>query len=142
MLGQTSGLSRDGVVMADQDGAGGAKTIAVALGDILSIANFGSFGSGSTPAHPAELDTLAFSGDGLTAGNMILTQQGANVVITFDGDVNATQVTLENVTIEQLESNATAGNFRFDGQAVVTNSVDIWEAARNNHVIDHLNTVT
>jgi Ca2+-binding RTX toxin-like protein len=128
--------------MADQDGSGGAKTFAVALSDTLSIANFGSFGSGSTPADPAELDTLAFSGPGLTAGNMILSQQGANVVVTFDGDASATQVTLENVTIEQLESNATAGNFRFDGQAAVTNSVDIWEATRNNHVIDHSNTAT
>src|SRR5262245_27465255 len=107
--------------MADLNGAGGALTYAIAPGDNLVINNFGTFGIGSQPAVPSELDTLVFDGAGLTARNMTLRQVGSHVVVTFGG-IADTSVTLTNTTIETLENIAGAGNFRFDGQTAVTNS--------------------
>jgi len=87
--------------MADLDGAGGAKTFPFDFFNETSIANFGAFGTGGTPTDPAELDTLAFTANGLTAANMILLQQGTSVLVRFDGGSSGA-ITLENTTIEQL----------------------------------------
>jgi len=84
-------------------GAGGNKVIVVALGDNLTVDSFGAFGTGSSPASPGELDTLQFTGAGMTAPNLVLNQVGADVVVTFDG-ITGTSVTLTNLTIEQLEN--------------------------------------
>ncbi len=127
--------------MADFDGAGGAQTFAVASGDNLIIDNFGTFGTGSLPVDPAELDTLAFSGAGLTARNMILRQVGSDVVVTFSGVAN-TSVTFTNTTIETLENIAGAGNFRFDGQASITNSINVWTATQQQSTISQSSNVT
>ena len=113
--------------MTTVSGSGGAKTITVSPGDKLTVVNFGGFGPDAAPAAPAELDTLRFLGAGMTAAAMLMVQAGANVVITFDG-VLGTQVTLINTTIEQLENIAGTGNFRFFGEASVTDSVDVWNS--------------
>ncbi len=114
----------------------------VVPGDALTIDNFESFGPGNVPADPSELDTIAFAGTGLTAASMMMTQSGPDVVITFDGDETATTVTLKGTAIALLDNAAGLGNFRFDGQAAVTDSVDVWGAVENGHVVHHANTVT
>jgi hypothetical protein len=50
-----------------------------------SIIGFGGFGTGANPSAAvlADLDTLQFTGTGLTAKNLQLTQDGANLKITF-----------------------------------------------------------
>ena len=68
--------------------------------------------------------------NGLTAANLILAQAGSSVVVSFDGQTDGT-ITLENTTIEQLGNIAGQGNFRFFGEAAVTDSLDIWSAGEN-----------
>ena len=102
--------------MADLDGAGGAKTFSFDFFNDTSIANFGAFGTGGTPADPSELDTLAFGAKGLTAANMILIQHGTSVVSASMASRPESQITLENMTIEQLGNIAGQGNFRFFGE--------------------------
>ena len=127
--------------MATVSGSGGAKTITVSPGDQLKVTNFGAFGTGAAPASPAELDTLQFLGAGMTAQNLILTQSGSSVFITFDGVPN-TLVRLVDVTIEQLENIVGAGNFRFVGEGSVTESVDVWSAAQTGSGVAQANGVT
>jgi hypothetical protein len=129
--------------MADLDGAGGAKTFSFDFFNDTSIANFGAFGTGGAPDDPSELDTLAFGAEGLTAANMILTQLGTSVVISFVGEFgHENQITLETMTIEQLGNIAGAGNFRFFGEPAVTDSLDIWGAIENGSVVHTYGTVT
>jgi hypothetical protein len=129
--------------MADLDGAGGAKTFSFDFFNDTSIANFGAFGTGGTPADPSELDSLAFGAEGLTAANMVLTQLGTSVVISFVGDFgHENQITLEAIAIEQLGNIAGAGNFRFFGEPVVTDSLDVWGAAENGSTVHTFGTVT
>ena len=127
--------------MADLDGAGGAKTFSFGFFNDTSIANFGAFGTGGTPADPSELDTLAFGAEGLTAANMILLQQGISVLVRFDGSSSGA-ITLETMTIEQLGNIAGVGNFRFFGEAAVTDSLDIWGASENGAKVHGPGTVT
>jgi Ca2+-binding RTX toxin-like protein len=127
--------------MADLDGAGGAKTFSFDFFNNTSISNFGAFGTGGTPDDPSELDTLAFTANGLTAANMILLQQGTSVLVRFDGS-SFGAITLENTTIEQLGNIAGQGNFRFFGEAAVTDSLDVWGAAENGAKVHSPGTVT
>ncbi|MBI2254448.1 MAG: FG-GAP repeat protein [Proteobacteria bacterium] len=120
--------------MADGDGAGGNQVFQVLPGDNLTIDSFGAFGNGTLPLDPLELDTLRFSGSGLMAPNLLLRQVGADVLITFSGVAN-TSVTLTNITIEQLENIAAAGNFQFDGEATVSDGVDVWSASQINGAV-------
>ena len=113
--------------MADGNGAGGNRTFAVALGNNLTFDSFGFYGAGVDVEEPAEIDTLVFTGAGLTAANMQLRQVGADVVITFIGVPN-TSVTLTGMSIELLDNTDGTGNFQFNGEAAPTNSVDIWNA--------------
>ena len=122
-------------------GAGGNKVIVVALGDNLTVDSFGAFGTGSSPASPGELDTLQFTGGGMTAPNLVLNQVGADVVVSFDGIVG-TSVTLTNLTIEQLENIAGQGNFLFVGESGVIESLDVWTATQVSGTVEHANDVT
>jgi Ca2+-binding RTX toxin-like protein len=115
--------------MADGNGAGGNQVFQVLAGDNIVIDSFGSFGNGGAPLDPLELDTLRFSGSGLIATNLLLRQVGADVLVTFAGVAN-TSVTLTNITIEQLENIAAAGNFQFNGEPSVSDSVDVWSASQ------------
>jgi Ca2+-binding RTX toxin-like protein len=110
--------------MSNISGAGGNKVISVAAGDNLTVDSFGVFGTGATASQPAELDTLKFLSTGMSGPNMVLTQSGANVVVTFDGVAN-TQVTLTNVTIDQLENIQNQGNFIFAGQNTPVDTLDV-----------------
>jgi hypothetical protein len=127
--------------MADLDGAGGAKTFSFDFFNDTSIANFGAFGTGGTPDDPSELDTLAFTAAGLTAANMILLHQGTGVLIRFDGSSSGT-ITLEDMAIERLGNISGLGNFRFFGEATVTDSLDIWGAGETGSKVHSPGTVT
>jgi Ca2+-binding RTX toxin-like protein len=127
--------------MTTISGSGGANSFTVNAGDVLTVDGFGAFGIGAAPINPAELDTLVFLGAEMTARNLILEQTGSDVLIRFDGDA-ATQITLTNITVEQLENIAGAGNFRFYGESAVTDGVDVWAAAEQAKVVDHANVTT
>jgi hypothetical protein len=129
--------------MADLNGAGGAKTLAFDFFGDTSIENFGTFGTGGTPSDPSELDTLAFGREHQTARNLMLDQLGANVVVRFAGDEpEAGRITLENTTVERLGNITGVGNFRFFGEAAVTDSLDIWNAAENRSAVQRPGTVS
>jgi Ca2+-binding RTX toxin-like protein len=100
------------------------------------IAGFGAIGAGNHPGSATrdELDALRFVGPGLVGSNMLLRQEGADVVITFAGDP-ATKVALQGIRIDQLDnlmvSGKAIGNFIFDGQSKVVDNLDI--VAANAH---------
>jgi hypothetical protein len=129
--------------MADLNGAGGAKTLAFDFFVDTSIENFGTFGTGSSPADPSELDTLAFGLEHQTARTLLLGQLETSVVISFaDDEPGAGRITLENTTIEQLENIVNIGNFRFFGEAAATDSLDIWNAIQNQSVVYRPGTIS
>lgn len=129
--------------MANESGLGGNVEFQVTPGTNLAIDSFGGFGSGESPsaAEEMELDTVAFSGTGMTANNMLMRQAGANVVITFAGVAN-TSVTLTNTTVEKLENVSNLGNFRFDGEADVSDSIDVWRGNQQSSSVAREDTVT
>lgn len=92
------------------DGAGGQKAFRITRGSgRIVIENFGGIGARDkqTLAVLAELDTLRFEGSGLTAQNLLLTQQGHDLVITFEQVFN-TQVVLKNFWLESLDNYSSA----------------------------------
>ncbi|MEH2084588.1 MAG: choice-of-anchor Q domain-containing protein [Nostoc sp.] len=111
-------------------GSGGQKKFVIPRGEgNHTVVSFGGFGTGNNPTPPSEIvsqiDTLQFTGSGLTAKNLLLTQQGTNLEITFEG-VSDTKVVLQNFALQNLEDAVTGiGNIIFDGQTSVTNSFDV-----------------
>ncbi|MEH2135495.1 beta strand repeat-containing protein [Nostoc sp.] len=125
--------------------------------DIDIITDFGGVGKGTHPtaAVIAEVDTLNFQDDSrLTAQNMILTQNGNNLEITF---VNASyyqddatpKVILQNFALENLDNlskstgaSVNLGNILFYGQTTITDSFDVFNANSTQSTIFNKNTVT
>lgn len=120
------------------------------------IVNFNGVGRGVTPsaATLAEVDTLIFAGTGLVASNLLLTQAGNNLVVTFDGVAN-TRVTLTDFALEDLDNLQTstgaavnAGNILFNSQvnnqgtARLQDSFDVFNAEWNFSQIFNRNSVT
>jgi Ca2+-binding RTX toxin-like protein len=134
-------------------GGGGKDTFVISRGgSIDSIADFGGVGRGGNPSAAilANVDTLRFSGTGLTAKKMLLTQIGANTEISFVG-VNNTKVILQNLTLESLDNHrksngagADVSNILFNGEpsAPATDAFDVWDANLNNAQVFRKNTVT
>jgi Ca2+-binding RTX toxin-like protein len=124
-------------------GSGGQKTFVINRGDSITITDFGGVGRGTNPSPTvvAEVDTLKFQGAGLTARNLLLTQNGADLEITFEG-VTDTKVTLQNFELENLENLAGLGNILFDGQTTIADSFDVFDADSTRNTIFNQNTVT
>ena len=115
-----------------------------------TITDFGGVGKGTNPtaAVIAEVDTLNFAGDGLTAQNLVLTQNGSNLEITFDAD-DSPKIILQNFALENLDNlslstGATVdlGNILFSGQTTITDSFDVFNANSTQGTIFNKNTVT
>ena len=92
------------------NGLGGKKTFVIHSGDQVLIAGFGAIGADNHPSSATldELDALRFVGPGLVGHNMLLRQEGTDVVITFAGDP-ATKITLQDIRIDQLDNLTTGG---------------------------------
>ncbi|MEH1768590.1 beta strand repeat-containing protein [Nostoc sp.] len=113
------------------------------------ITDFGGIGKGTNPtaAVIAEVDTIKFQGAGLTARNLVLTQNGSNLEITFEGPFN-TKVILKNFKLEDfknLKASGTRpaiGNILFDGQTSITDSFNVLDANSTDTSIGIKNTVT
>nr|MDZ8046157.1 calcium-binding protein [Nostoc sp. DedQUE02] len=119
------------------------------------ITDFGGVGKGTNPtaAVIAEVDTIKFEGDDLTAQNLLLTQNGNNLEISFQGDAYTTrflgpQVILKNFKLENLENlkasgtTPAIGNIIFDGQTSITDSFNVLDANSTDTTIGIKNTVT
>ncbi|WDD36477.1 calcium-binding protein (plasmid) [Nostoc sp. UHCC 0926] len=118
------------------------------------ITDFGGVGKGVNPSAAviAEVDTLDLQylqTPGLTARNMLLTQNGSNLEITFEGLVYLGKFVLQNFALENLENlskstGATVdlGNIKFYGQTTITDSFDVFNANSTQSTIFNRNTVT
>ncbi|MEH1865518.1 MAG: choice-of-anchor Q domain-containing protein [Nostoc sp.] len=125
-------------------GGGGKDKFVYNLGDgVDTITDFGGLGKGSNPSAAiiGELDTLKFQGAGLTARNMLLTQNGNNLEVTFEGVAND-KVILQNFALENLDNLSTQGNILFDGQTKIRDSFDVFNANSTQSTIFNKNTVT
>jgi|GEM_PF-1122674 len=125
-------------------GGGGKDKFVYNLGDgVDTITDFGGLGKGSNPSTAiiAELDTLKFQGTGLTARNLLLTQNNNNLEITFEG-VADDKVILQNFALENLENLWTLGNIVFNGQTQIRDSFDVFNANSTQSTIFNKNTVT
>ena len=133
-----------------QDGAGGQKTIVINKGDTVSITHFGGVGLGTSPDAEtiAAIDTLKFNGQGLDAKNLLLAEQGSDLVLSFDGD-STTQVTLKNFKLEDLDNlrretggSVNLGNILFNGQTTIQDSFDVFNRDSTQPSIWNPNSVT
>jgi len=132
------------------DGLGGNRAIAVqANSGRLRVDNFGGVGRGVTPAPEiiAEVDTLLF-GFNLTVQNMILTQVGTDLEITFEG-VESTAVVLTQFKLENLDNLAqgngvalTIGNILQGADLSIQDYFDIMNADWTGNMASNPNTVT
>ncbi|WP_375496811.1 DUF4347 domain-containing protein [uncultured Nostoc sp.] len=125
-------------------GGGGKDTFVYNLGDgVDTITDFGGLGKGSNPSAAiiAEVDTLKFQGAGLTARNLLLTQNSNNLEVTFEG-VADDKVILQNFPLENLENVSAVGNILFNGQTSISESFDVFDANSTQNAIFNKNTVT
>jgi len=131
-------------------GGGGKDRFVYNLGDgIDTITDFGGVGKGTnpTPGVIAQVDTIKFVGAGLTAQNLLLTQNGTNLEITFEG-LTDTKIILNNFKLEDLEnlkasgSTPAIGNIIFDGQTTIVDSFNVLDANSTETTIGIKNTVT
>ncbi|MEI1375162.1 DUF4347 domain-containing protein [Nostoc sp. UHCC 0926] len=125
-------------------GGGGKDKFVYNLADgVDTIRDFGGLGKGSNPsaAIVSELDTLKFQGTGLTAKNLLLTQNANNLEVTFEG-VADDKVILQNFPLENLDNLSALGNILFDGQSSIRDSFDVFDANSTQSAIFNLNTVT
>ncbi|MGV0104181.1 Calcium-binding protein [Nostoc sp. DSM 114160] len=120
------------------------------------ITDFGGVGKGTNPtaAVTTEVDTLEFQGDGAIAQNLLLTEKGKNLEISFAGDAYITRffdvpVILQNFALENLDNlskstGATVdlGNILFEGETSTIDSFDVFNANSTQSTIFNLNTVT
>ncbi|WP_335108255.1 beta strand repeat-containing protein [Nostoc sp.] len=113
------------------------------------ITDFTGLSKGSIPSAAviANIDTLEFTGSGLTAQNLQLTQNCNNLEVTFENVAN-TKVTLQNFLLENLDnlpatsSRPALGNILFDGQNSIADSFDVINANSTQTSIFNRNTVT
>ncbi|QLE40350.1 calcium-binding protein [Nostoc sp. C052] len=114
-----------------------------------TITDFGGVGKGVTPSAAviAEVDTIQFQGYYFTARNLLLTQNGSNLEITFE-NLPITKVILQNFKLENLDnlpatsSRPAIGNILFDGQTSITDSFDVFNANSTQTNLFNKNTVT
>ncbi|MEH1961704.1 MAG: hypothetical protein V7L05_17850, partial [Nostoc sp.] len=131
-------------------GNGGQDKFVFRPGDgIDTITDFDGVGKGSNPSAAviAQVDTLHFTGSGLTAQNLQLTPNANNLEVTFENVAN-TKVTLQNFKLENLDNLPTSGarpaigNILFDGQTSIADSFDVIDANSTQTSIFNKNTVT
>ncbi|MEH2074238.1 MAG: calcium-binding protein [Nostoc sp.] len=135
---------------------GGGNDIYDIPGDssgVVTISDFGGIGKGINPSAAviAEVDTLRFSDDdSFNAENLLLTQKGNNLEITFEPfPLYTRKVILQNFALENLDNLSTStgakvnlGNILFNGQTSITDSFDVFNANSTQSTVFNKNTVT
>ena len=131
-------------------GGGGNDTFVFNIGDGTdTITDFSGVGKkiNPTPAVIGEIDTIKFLGAGLIPQNLLLTQNGTSLEISFEGLVR-TKVILKNFKLEDLNNlkasrtKPAIGNILFDGQTSITDSFNVLDANSTDTSIGIKNTVT
>ncbi|MBW4429138.1 MAG: calcium-binding protein [Nostoc desertorum CM1-VF14] len=120
------------------------------------ITDFGGVGKGTnqTSGVIAEVDTLNFQNKYLlNAQNLLLTENGSNLEITFEGigaakSLPVIKVILQKFKLENLQNQKSSGatpgisNILFDGEATITNSFNVFSANSTDTSLSMKNTVT
>ncbi|MDZ7964563.1 MAG: calcium-binding protein [Nostoc sp. DedSLP03] len=116
-----------------------------------TIADFTGVGKETNPtaAVIAEVDTLIFQDNsGFTAQNLLLTQNGTSLSISFQG-YGDTRFILENFALENLDNlslstgaTVDSGNILFSGQTTIADSFDVFDANSTQSTVFKKNTVT
>lgn len=130
--------------MAPLDGNGGQNTFTVQRGNTYTIANFGGVGRGANPddSTVAEVDTIKFVGEGLTAKNLLLFQNGSDLELTFE-EIPETKVVLQDFAIENLDNLPNGlGNILFDGDTTIQDSFDVINVDADPDRVFNRDTVT
>ncbi|MEH2396291.1 beta strand repeat-containing protein [Nostoc sp.] len=131
-------------------GGGGNDTFVFNIGDGTdTITDFSGVGKkiNPTPAVIGKIDTIKFLGAGLIPQNLLLTQNGTSLEISFEGLVR-TKVILKNFKLEDLNNlkasgtKPAIGNILFDGQTSITDSFNVLDANSTDTSIGIKNTVT
>lgn len=132
-------------------GAGGQKQFTIEQGDgTRTVSSFGGVGQGVQPAKAviAEADTLKFVGADLTARNLLLTQVGRNLELTFENVAN-TKAVLRDFQLDNLDNlsretqaSVDLGNILFDTQTQSEDSFDVFNADWDFKQIFNRNSVT
>ncbi|BAY68417.1 hypothetical protein NIES23_12030 [Trichormus variabilis NIES-23] len=155
---QSGGLLRDmGGVRFIQNSASTANPdsniypVKVNRGDrTIEVEGFQGVGRGSNPSLEVRetFDELIFTGEGLVAKNLLLTQTGDDLVVSFEG-VDDTQVILKDFALENLDNlpipggqHGQIGNIMFDGDETLQDSFDVFDADSTQNRIWNRNTVT
>ncbi|BBD69454.1 hemolysin-type calcium-binding region [Nostoc commune NIES-4072] len=116
-----------------------------------TITDFGGVGKGTNPtaAVIAEVDTIKFLSPGLTARNLLLTQNGSNLEITFQSEIPNAKIILQNFALENLHNlsksagaTVNLGNIQFYGETSISDSFDVVNANSTQHNLFRKNTVT
>ncbi len=115
-----------------------------------TIANFKGIGRGVNPSAAvlADADTLKFTGTGLSARSMRLTQVGSNVEITFE-NIADTKVILQNLLLDELDNLTKAtgaavdfSNILFGGETTPIDSFDVLDSNQQIDTVFNPNTIT
>lgn len=151
LVGTASNNIIDGLAGNDTlTGGGGQDKFVIRRGDGNDIiTDFGGVGKATNPSAAviAKVDTLQFTGSGLTVRNLLLTQKGKILEVTFENVAN-TKVTLQNFQLENLHNlkasgtRPAIGNILFDGQTSITDSFDVFDANSTQTSLFNKNTVT
>jgi len=126
------------------DGIGGRNLFAVPGDSAVVITGLGGVGQGgvAAPDRVDEIDTLQFTGAGLIAENLRLTQVGADLLVSFDS-VPGTTVLLQNFALEDLDNlPGGEGNILFDGDTTIVDRFDVLNADSTQSRIFNRDTVT
>lgn len=132
------------------DGTGGQNTFAISAGDTYRVLGFGGVGTGTNPSAEtlAEVDTLQFTGAGLTAENLLLKQDSNDLILSFDGTGDLA-VRLQDFALQDLENLRQAtgaavdvGNILFDGDTEIQDTFDVVDADQNPLQVFQGNSVT
>ncbi|KAM3108638.1 calcium-binding protein [Phormidesmis sp. 146-33] len=141
------------------DGAGGIRSFTLTEGR-YEVRNFGGVGISrvfskvlSEDIIP-EVDTLQFQGSQLIAKNLLLDQQGADLIMTFEG-VQTTSILIKNFNLENLDNFLTLsdsptlsappillGNIQFNGESSIQDSFDVINADAIITEVFNRNSVT
>ncbi|MDF5711331.1 MAG: calcium-binding protein [Nostoc sp. S4] len=115
-----------------------------------TITDFGGVGKGTNPtaAIIAEVDTIQFLNSKFTARNLLLTQNGNNLEITFENVYNTTKIILQNFKLENFDNlkasgtRPAIGNILFKKETSITDSFNVLDANSTDTSIGIKNTVT
>jgi 5'-nucleotidase / UDP-sugar diphosphatase len=124
------------------DGAGGEKTFGITEGEgDRIVTNFGGLNAATGASEP-EIDSLRFRGENLTLANLLFSQEGADLVISF-ANATDTSVTLKDFDLGDLGNGSNgSGNLIFDGQTTVEDRFQVFSSTQEDGRVSQPNAVT